>query len=143
MLHAMLRHAKMQTFEAHRLCQLSDHIAMRPHLDCAPVAYAAVVHREAVMMFRDRHNVFRARFFKQLGPGGWIEMFGFEHRYELFVSELVWRPIRCDVVLIFAGFSLIHASGIPFIAESRNGVDSPMHEDPELRVPIPLRHRYF
>jgi len=117
--------------------------AVGPLLEAQLVAYAAVVHREAVMMFRDRHNVFRARFFKELGPGGWIEMFGFEHRYELFVSELVWRPIRCDVVLIFAGFSLIHASGIPFIAESRNGVDSPMHEYAELRVPIPLRHRYF
>jgi hypothetical protein len=42
------------------------------------------------------------------------------------------------LVLVFGGAPLIHGSWIPFIAESWDGIDAPMNENPEFGVSVPF-----
>src|SRR5664279_1089818 len=128
----------MQTFRVHCLRQFSGGVALGADLRHSPVAQAAVVHRETVMMLRHGHHIFRSCFFEELCPRGSIEVFGFEHWNEILVAELVLGAVRSDLVLVFGSALLIHGSWIPFIAESRDGIDAPMNENPEFCVPVPF-----
>src|SRR5664279_2920731 len=128
----------MQPFGAHRLRQFSGSVALGTHLDHSPVADAAVVHGETVMMLGHGHHIFRSRFFEELCPSGCIEAFGLEHWNEILIAKLVLGAIRRDLVLVFRRALLIHHSRIPFVAESWDGINAPMNEYPEFRVPVPF-----
>jgi hypothetical protein len=130
----------MKPLGPHRLCQFPNHIAVRPHLRRRPVTQTAVVHCKPVMMFRDRHYIFGSRLLKEPCPRPRVKPFRPEHRNKILVPKLVHRPIRGDVVLVFVRFLSIHISWIPLISKSGNRIDSPMYENPKLRVLIPLRH---
>src|SRR5271165_2117974 len=128
----------MQPFRPHCLRQFSGGVALRAHLHHSPVAQAAVVHRETVVMLRHGHYIFRPRFLEELGPSSSIEAFGLELRNEILIAELVLGAIRSDLVLVFGRALLIHHSWIPFIAESWNGISAPMNEYPEFCVSVPF-----
>ena len=70
-------------------------------------------------------------------------MLGLEHRYEVFVTKLVLWPVRLDVVLVFRRLLHVHHSWIPFAAESWDRISSPVNENPELGVAIPLGRLIF
>src|SRR5437667_6619449 len=70
-------------------------------------------------------------------------MLGFEHRYQIFVTEFVLWPVRLDVVLVFRRLLHVHHSWIPFIAESWDRISSPVNKNPELGVAIPLGRLIF
>src|SRR6476620_6924760 len=107
---------------------------MRSHLGRCPIAQPAVVHGKAVMMFCNGHDVLCTRFFEQFGPGGRIKMLGLKHGNKVFIAELVLWPVSRNVVLVCVESRLIHISGIPFTAKSRDRVSSPMNDNTELRV---------
>src|SRR5215467_2862310 len=111
---------------------------MRSHFGRRPIAQPAVVHGKAVVMFCNGHDVFCTRFFEQLAPGGRIKMLGLEHGDKVFISELVLWSVSSDMVLLCVESRLIHISGIPFTAKSRDRVSSPMNENAELRVLVPF-----
>ena len=48
--------------------------------------------------------------------------------------------IGLDVMLKFRRILDVHVPGIPFVAEGRNRIDTPMDEDAELTVFEPLRN---
>jgi hypothetical protein len=56
--------AEMQACSAHCFGQFSGGVAVRAHLGGGPVAHAAVVHRKTIVVFRDRHYIFRACLFE-------------------------------------------------------------------------------
>src|ERR1035437_7898055 len=116
---------------------------MGPHLCSRPIAQSAIVHGKTIVMFCDRYDVLCARFFEQLGPCRRIEALGLEHGDEIFVAELVQWSVHSDVVLVTVESRLIHISRIPFAAKSRNPIGSPMNENAELRVLVPLRSLIF
>src|ERR1039458_997230 len=116
---------------------------MGPHLCSRPIAQPAVVHGKTIVMFCDRYNVLCARFFERLGPSRRIEALGLEHGNEIFVAELVLWSVGNNVVLVCVEPRLIHISRIPFAAKSRNRIRSPMNENAELGVLVPLRSLIF
>src|SRR5207249_739580 len=69
-----------------------------------------------------------------------IEVFGFELRNKVFVSEARLRTVSRDVVFEILAVLLVHLARIPLIAERGHGVHTPMDEDAELGVAIPLWH---
>src|SRR5579859_6090560 len=89
-------------------------------------------------MLGDGDDVFCASFLEEAGPGGGIEMLGFEERNEIFVAEFILRAVSRDMVFKFPGFGPVHFAGIPFGAEGGNGVNAPMDEDAEFGVLVPL-----
>jgi len=51
------RNAETQICCSHRFAQVSNHIAMRPHLGSGPIAEPAVVHRKSIMVLcHGRHT---------------------------------------------------------------------------------------
>src|ERR1700757_921271 len=97
-------------------------MGMRSHLACRPIAQPAVVHGKAVVMFCNGHDVFCTSFFEQIGPGGRIKMLGLEHGDKVFIAELVLWSVSSDVMFVCVEPRLIHISGIPFTAKSRDRV---------------------
>ena len=128
----------MKPCRTHCLGEFPSGIAARAHFGDGPVAKAAVVHGEAVVMLGDRNDVFRTRFLEQLGPCCRIELLGLEHWEKVLVAELVLPSVSRDMVLVFFGSFAIHISRIPFVAEGRHRIRSPVDEDPELCVLVPL-----
>ena len=90
------------------------------------------------MMLEHRDNVFRSRLMKQAGPSSRIEVLRLEHRNEILISKFIDRAICADVVLVFFGIPPVHVTRVPLAAESRNRVNTPMNENPELRIPVPF-----
>src|SRR5450631_3023250 len=128
----------MQPFGSYRFRQFSGGVTLRAHLHHGPVAQAAVVHGETVMMLGHGHHIFRSRFFEKLCPSDSIEVLGLEHRNEILIAELFLGAVHSDLVLVFVSALLIHGPGIPLIAESWDGIDAPMNENPELCVSVPF-----
>ena len=62
---------------------------------------------------------------------------------KVLVAELVLRSVSGDVVLVLLRSLAIHISRIPFVAEGRDRIDSPVNEDAELRVLVPFGHFVF
>src|ERR1035437_10369119 len=57
--HAMAGDAEDESFVLHRLGQVADQVALRPHLAGAPLGQVAVPHGEAVVMLGHRNHVLR------------------------------------------------------------------------------------
>src|SRR5580704_11089629 len=67
-----------------------------------------------------------------------IELLRLKHRNEVFVAELVLRPISRNVMFENIASLGVHLARIPLTAKSRHRIDPPMNEDAELRVLVPL-----
>src|SRR5215468_4532193 len=65
-------------------------------------------------------------------------MFGPEHGNEIFVPKFVLCSVCGDVVFVLRRSDLIHAARIPFVTECGNRIDTPMNENTELCVPVPI-----
>ena len=79
--------AEAEAFGADSFRQVAPEIAAGAHFCGGPVGEAAVVHGEAVVMFENGDDVLGAGFLEEAGPGGGVEILGFEHGDEIFVAE--------------------------------------------------------
>ena len=131
---------QVQSFGANGFCEISPEVAMWSHLDRGPIGKSAVVHGEAVVMLEHGHDVFRARVLEQASPRCRVEFLSLELRDEILVTELVLGSVRGDVMLVLVRALVIHVARIPFVAKSRNRIDTPVNEYSELRVHVPLGH---
>ena len=93
----------MKPCRTHCLGEFSSGIAAWAHFGDGPVAKAAVVHGEAVVMLGDRNDVFRSGFLKEARPCCRIEMLGPKHRNEILVAKFCRRTVGAEVVLVFGG----------------------------------------
>ena len=59
------------------------------------------------------------------------------------MTKLVDWSVRGDLVPIFFGSRPVHVPRIPFVAERRDGIRSPVNENSEFCVLIPRRHLIF
>ncbi len=97
----------------HALCsncrgEFAKHVALRPHLARAPVGQIRLVHRKAVMMLGDRHDVARAGIVKELRPCSRIKVFGGEFGNQVLVAELCLWTVCGDVVREVRRALLVH-----------------------------------
>src|ERR1051325_5250455 len=99
----MRRSAQMQPLGPHCFSEIAYQVAMRAHLYCCPIGKSAVIHGETVVVFKNRHHIFSARFFEQACPCRWIEFLGLKHGNEILVTKLVVRAIGLNVMLVFPG----------------------------------------
>ena len=143
MLDAMGRRAQVQSFVANGLRQFAQNISSRTHLSGGPIGKSAVVHREAVMMFKNRNDIFRAGLFEKTGPSRSVKMLGAKHGNKILITKLCQRPIGAEVMLIFGGIQPVHIARIPFISVSRHGIHAPVNKNSELRILIPIRSLVF
>src|SRR5882757_8014670 len=111
---------------------------MRPHLDGGPVREIAIVHLETVMVLKDGDDITSSRFFEEICPSLGIIFLGFEHGDEIFIAELRQWPIGAYVMLVDLRPLEIHLAGIPLAAKCGNGIDAPVNEDAEFRIPVPV-----
>src|SRR5215472_2935043 len=65
-------------------------------------------------------------------------MFGLEDGNEIFLPKFVLCSVCGDVVFLLRRSDLIHAARIPFVTECGNRIDTPMNENAELCVPVPI-----
>ena len=136
-------HHKAHALGANGPLQLADDIALGAHLAGAPLGIAGIPHREAVMMLGDRAGEFGARALEELRPFIGIEMFGGEHRDEVFVAEFGRVAVSLAVVLELGRALAVHIVGIPgdVGAGGRHAVDAPVGVDAKLRLAHPLGRR--
>src|SRR5208283_1893758 len=139
MLHAVRRSAQAEAPFAQGFGEFTIHIAVGAHLYGGPIGDAAVIHGEAIVVFKDGNDVPGASGLKELGPLDRIEMLGFETRNEILVTERRGRAIRRKVVFIFSGPLLVHHARIPLAAKGRDGINAPMDKDAKLGVLVPIR----
>src|SRR6185312_5986416 len=111
-----------------RSSQLPDHIAVRAHVISIPFGERGFVHRKPVMMLGNWDDIFGARFFEQCNPSCRIKLFGFEHRYEIFIAEFILRAVGLYMMFILRCAGQIHLSRIPLRSKRRNRVYSPMNK---------------
>src|SRR5579875_2071982 len=97
----VVREAKRQALLANSGGQLANNIAAWSHLNGVPGRERAVVEREAIVMFRDRHHKFRPGLFEERGPGIRIKLFRLEPGNEVLVSKCRLRTICFYVMLEF------------------------------------------
>ena len=90
-------------------------------------------------MLGDRNDIPSPRLFKKIHPGVRVEFQGGKQGNEIFVAEGRLRPVHGQVMRKCVGATQIHIPRIPFIPKSRDRVDAPVDEDPELRIAEPLR----
>ena len=90
------------------------------------------------MMLKDWHDIHRPRLFEQMRPRLRIELLRLEHRDEVFIPKLVLRSVGHNVVFIFLASLHIHQPRIPLAAKCRHRVNTPVNENSELRVLVPL-----
>ncbi len=140
MLGAVARQTKDHSLFADGLRQVADQITLRPHLCGTPLRKCRVVHREAVVVLSDGDDEFGARFAEELGPRIGVVGLGLEHGDEVLVAELGLRPVGFEVVLELRAILQVHVAGIPLIAKGRHRVDTPVDEDTEFGVDIPVRY---
>src|SRR6202011_481227 len=69
-----------------------------------------------------------------------VILLGFEHGDEIFVTELGQWPIGAYMMLVHLRPLEIHLAGIPLAAERGDGIDTPVYEDAELRIPVLIGH---
>ena len=95
------------------------------------------------MVFGDRNDVASTGVLEQLGPLSGVKLFGFELGNEILVAELFLRAVGLDVMLeevVATPIAIdVHLPRIPFAAERRHAVSTPVDEDAELGVLVPLR----
>lgn len=93
---------------------------------------------EAVVMLGHRHDVLRARLFKEVQPLPGIKLLPLEQGNKVLVSKRLMVAIGLFVMGIFRCPFEVHVPGIPLVSKGRNGVNAPMDEDAELGVVIPF-----
>src|SRR5947207_7720445 len=91
---------------------------------------------------RRRNHITRYRLLEQPRPVGGVPFFRFEHRDKVFVAKLILRAESLNVLFKGGVLLLIHVARIPLV-RSRNRERTPVNEDAELRVLIPLRNFEF
>ncbi len=91
------------------------------------------------MVFKHRHHIPRPRVLEQLRPHRRVKPLSLEHRNKIFVTKLGQWPIRRHMVLVDLRAFEVHLPRIPLASKRRHGVHTPVKEDPELRVLVPLR----
>src|ERR1700691_1296126 len=67
-----------------------------------------------------------------------IPFLGAEQRYQILVSDFILRPVLLYMLLKLRLLLLVHIPWIPFVPNPRNGKYSPVNENPEFSVFIPL-----
>ena len=118
--------------------QLAQHIPVGAHLIGVPVGDVAAVHLEAVVMLGHGNHILRAGTAEQVGPGGGIELFRLEHGNEVLVAELLLRAVGLDVMLELLRALDVHVAGIPLAAEGGHAVHTPVDENAELQLLVPV-----
>ena len=140
MLGAVARHPKNHPVCPDSRGQFADDVALGAHGHGVPRVQCRVVHRKAVVVLCHGHHKARTRRRKQLCPGSCVELLGTKQGDEIFVAECrLWTVCR-DVMFVFAAPLYVHIARVPLTTKCRHGVWSPMDENPELAVPIPLRY---
>ena len=134
------REAEHEALCPNRLGELANDVASGAHLGCSPRREAAVVHREAIMVFSHRHDVACAGCLEQGGPSRRVEVLRREARDEILVAEPRLRAVGRNVVRELLLVALVHVPRVPLVAKRRHRVDTPMDEDAELRVLVPVGH---
>lgn len=84
------------------------------------------------------NDEFGAGFYEEGNPVGGAEAMGREARNEVFVAKLGVRTVGGKVVTISGAIADVHLAGIPFIAEGRDAVDTPVDENAKLAVEVPI-----
>ena len=92
------------------------------------------------MVFGHRHHILGPCLFKQVGPFFRVKLIPGKEGNQVFITKLGMFTIGLDVMLKFRRILDVHVPGIPFVAEGRNRIDTPMDEDAELTVFEPLRN---
>src|ERR1700739_3280617 len=130
----------MKPLGAYRCRKFCECVALGSHLHDRPVRQAGVVHREAIVMLGHGNDVPRSRGFEQLRPVGSVEVLGAEKGNQILVTlrVLTCRKMLFEV-LIGTVLLVVHIAWIPFVLGRRYRVDTPVNEDAELRVLVPLR----
>src|ERR1700733_4894038 len=136
---AMRRNPKVKPPRSGRAREIRDHIPVRSHLGSIPVGELGVIHGKAVAMLRHRHNVLCPGTHEEIDPCIGIELLGAEERDEVLIAENRLRTVGGNMMLERRAARLIHTAGVPLIAKSRYRIDSPVEEDPELRITEPVR----
>ena len=100
------------------------------------------------MVFRSKHYIACARFFKYIGPLIWIKHFCFEHRFKLFISK------TASVIFIMKGHKiflfLMQSISVPLRITittirhdrciSRHRIHTPMNKNAKLILMKPRRN---
>ena len=118
--------------------QQTDDVLVGSHVYGVPRVQVAVVHGESIVMLGHGDDILRSCLAEKLRPLVGIELLGLEHRDEVFVTELGVRAVSLDVMLILARVLDVHVARIPFAAESRDRINTPVDEDAELAVAEPF-----
>src|ERR1700732_3504759 len=111
---------------------------MWPHLDRRPIGKIAIIHGKAIMMFKNWNHVLRSRSFEKPYPGFWIVVFRCEHGNEILVAEFNGWPVGGNVVPVFLGIHDVHLSRVLLAAKCRNRVKTPVDENAELGILVPV-----
>src|SRR5579875_4202821 len=139
-----------QPVRHNRPAQLSGKVLMRTHVDAVPVPVGgAGPQAESIVVLRCQYDVLRAGINKQFGPLIGIKQLCFEAAREILVMEIlsvvaqVERPRRAVPVVHVVPVPLsVGLAGLRMgISECRNGINSPVDKDAELRLIKPLRDR--
>jgi hypothetical protein len=93
---------------------------------------------EAVVMLGHRHDVLRARLFKEVQPLPGIKLLPLEQGNKVLVSKRLMVAIGLFVMGIFRCPFEVHVPGIPLVAERGHGIYAPVDKNPELCLLIPF-----
>ncbi len=128
----------MQALGADGGGEFTGGVTLGPHFDSGPIGDVRVVHCESIVMLGHGDDVASAGVFKEFGPVVGIPFGSGEKRDKIFIAESVLRAEVVAVVLEGGIFLLVHIAGIPFVFRAGDRVDTPVNEDAEFGVLIPL-----
>ena len=120
--------------------QFSRGVTARAHFGGVPMADITFIHLKPIVMLGNGDHVFCSRFTEQIRPGGGIKALRFEQGNEIPVPDFFMGTVGFDMMPILLAALDIHVPGIPFVAERGHGIYTPVDEDAELGILIPLRY---
>src|SRR5207245_2867842 len=134
------RNSQMQPLLAHRPAQLAYNVPARAHFHGVPFRAATVVHGKAIVVLADGNDVFRARLPEQLSPVIRIPFLRRELRDEVLVPEYRLGAEMLQVIIKNSTIPDVNISRIPFVIVGGHRENTPMEEDSELGVQVPVWH---
>ena len=139
MLGSVARCAGDHRLGADGIGQLLDHVPARPHLCRVPPAQICRVHGESVVVLGYWDHELSTCAAEEACPLHRVEGRSCEPGDEVLVAEVPLRAVRVAVMLVDRRARTVHFARIPLAGVCGDAVRTPVDEDAELAIDVPVR----